>query len=149
MPKLNLQISEFLQGQFTEKNLNLLLVFQVTCPGCFLYAMPLFNELYRAYSNRLGFLSLSSAFEDYEYNNIENTKALISDGILVGETQKALVSRDIDKMPYAIDFPVAMDAKMEAADQKSVVEHICNSDLNFASLSEVDKATFRIEYETI
>ena len=36
-----------------------------------------------------------------------------------------------------------MDAKMEAADQKSVVEHICNSDLNFASLSEVDKATIQ------
>ncbi len=143
MPKLNLQISESLQGQFIEKELNLLLVFQVNCPGCVLYAMPLFNVLYKKYSNRLGFMGLSTAFEDYEYNNIENTKVLLSDGILVGETKKALTSRDIDKLPYAIAFPVAMDAKMEAADKESVVEHICNSDLNFASLSEVDQVSVK------
>ena len=88
MPTLNLQASEYLQGQFTEKNLNLLLVFQVNCPGCFLYAMPLFNELYRAYSNRLGFIGLSTAFEDYEYNNVQNTKALLSDGILLEKPKR-------------------------------------------------------------
>ena len=32
---------------------------------------------------------------------------------------------------------------MEAADQETVVEHICNSDLNFASLSEIDQASVK------
>ena len=143
MTKLHFLTAEFIQGQFTMKKLNLLLMFQVNCPGCFLYALPLFNKLYEQYSDNIAFVALSTAFEDYEYNNTGNTQLLLSKGTLVGETKKALESRDIHQLPYPIDFPVAMDAKMEAADQESVVAHICNSDLNFASLSEVNQLSVK------
>jgi hypothetical protein len=47
MKKLELQFDKELKGKFNLKNLNILLVFQVNCPGCFSYALPLFNTLYQ------------------------------------------------------------------------------------------------------
>jgi len=100
MSKLHFHTAEFIQGQFTMKKLNLLLMFQVNCPGCFLYALPLFNKLYEQYSDNIAFVALSTAFEDYEYNNTGNTQLLLSNGTLVGETKKALGIRDIHQLPY-------------------------------------------------
>ena len=68
MAKLHFHTAEFIQGQFTMKKLNLLLMFQVNCPGCFLYALPLFNKLYKEYWDNMAFVALSTAFEDYTRN---------------------------------------------------------------------------------
>lgn len=143
MPKLHLHIAEHVQGQFSTKGLNLLLIFQVNCPGCFMYALPVFGKLYELYSDRIGFMALSTAFEDYEYNNLENTQLLLTKGTLVGETKKAFGSRDLHQLPYLIKSPVAMDATMIADDQELLITYICHTDPNFELLSEIDKSSVK------
>ena len=90
MQKLHLHIGEELQGKFNLQKLNLLLTFQVNCPGCFLYALPMYKNLYEQYYEKLGFLGLSTAFEDFELNTKKNTLLLLEKGELIGETKKGI-----------------------------------------------------------
>ena len=86
MKKLVLEYEHPLQGKFTLHKLNLLLTFQVNCPGCFSYALPLFNKLLEEYpKEEVSFLALSTAFEDFDKNTLANTKNLVHTGKLVGE----------------------------------------------------------------
>jgi hypothetical protein len=86
----------------------LLLVFQVNCPGCFTYALPLAEAIHRD-SNRLGLSvkALSTAFEDFDLNTAEHTRSLVEKGILVGESKHALGT---EKYGGTISFPVGVDA---------------------------------------
>ena len=87
MRKLYLDIAKTIQGEFHLKS-NHLLMFLVNCSGCFLYALPLFNQLYQQYSNQLGFVGVSIAFEDFDLNTKENTKLLVTKGEIISETKK-------------------------------------------------------------
>ncbi|MDN5201937.1 hypothetical protein QQ008_11200 [Fulvivirgaceae bacterium BMA10] len=127
MQKLQLCHTNMLQGKFSLQKLNLLFIFQVNCPGCFLYGIPVVNQLYQHFNSKISFLGISTAFEDFEYNNLENTKLLLTRKELVGETQKAMQHYGFEQYPHAIDFPVAMD---KIADEtfsfKEATQHICN-----------------------
>jgi len=90
MRKLHLHIDKMIKGQFNPKKINLLLLFQVNCPGCFSYSLPLFNKLYHQFNKDLGFIALSTAFEDFKLNTLKNTVALANEGELIGETKKFL-----------------------------------------------------------
>lgn len=115
----NLQVSTWVQGKPTninnEKgNVVLVEVFQVNCPGCFLYSIPETIDIYRKYKDKgLTVLGLATAFEDFDKNNIENLQKLLSTGEVIGETYRAFSStgqlKDQNKLPYRIPFPVAMD----------------------------------------
>ncbi len=115
----NLQVSTWVQGKPTnidnEKgNVVLVEVFQVNCPGCFLYSIPETIDVYRKYKDRgLTVLGLATAFEDFDKNNLENLQKLLSTGEVIGETYRAFSStgqlKDQNKLPYSIPFPVAMD----------------------------------------
>ena len=108
--KLKLKFQEILRGDFKTGNLNLLLVFQVNCPGCFLQAFPIANQLKKDYSSRgLNVLGLSTAFEDFELNTLENTKRLMTQGELTGETKRILNRLGHKKLPLKIQFDVAFD----------------------------------------
>ena len=110
MTKLYLKKDKVIQGNFKIKRLNLLLVFQVNCPGCFIYAIPMTTQLFKRYkSEDLNILGLSTAFEDFEYNTIENTRLLLQEKQLVGETKKEFKKQMLDKYPMEIPFPVAFD----------------------------------------
>lgn len=106
-------VGEEIQGTFMPQTLNIAFVFQVNCPGCFIYGLPLMNNLYEDLGKKLGFIGVSTAFEDFEYNTPNNTKLLLSEGITIGETMKYLVSRgeqtysDIPKFPVVFDEMVA------------------------------------------
>lgn len=143
MNKLHLHIDENIQGDFKIQDLNLLLVFQVNCPGCFHYALPTFNRLYETFAQKLGFLAVSTAFEDFELNNTRNTKKLIDDGELVGETKKSLLEQGINKLPYPLHFPVAMDKKLTHEDTPELVEKICRLNPNFVIWSPYDQNLMR------
>ena len=81
MRELQLHIDKHIQGNFETKELNLLLMFQVNCPGCFTYALPLFKRLYENYKDeKFSFLALSTAFEDFDKNTLENTTLLVKEG---------------------------------------------------------------------
>ena len=115
----NLQVSTWVQGKPTninnEKgNVVLVEVFQVNCPGCFLYSIPETIDIYRKYKDKgLTVLGLATAFEDFDKNNLENLQKLLSTGEVIGETYRAFSStgqlKDQNKLPYKIPFPVAMD----------------------------------------
>jgi hypothetical protein len=141
MRKLALHHEELLQGEFTKKKLNLLLVFQVNCPGCFLYALPLFNRLMAdLHAENISFLGLSTAFEDFDKNTLKNTQDLINKGTLVGETQKHFATHNIQRLPYPIEFPVAMDQKLRSHDDmEGIVNHICHLNPNFRLWSTFDQ----------
>lgn len=113
MKTIRLNIDRVLQGSFDLKPLNLLFVFQVNCPGCFIYGFPLVNQLYQQYKQfGLNVLGLSTAFEDFEYNNAANTVLLLTEMKLVGATRKALG----DLYSQAIEFPIAIDQLTTGAD---------------------------------
>ena len=89
-------------------------VFQVNCPGCFIYSLPKAVELYEKYHEHgLVVIGLATAFEDYDKNTFENLQKLIVNGEVIGETYKALNRYDKltedHKLPWKIHFPVGMD----------------------------------------
>lgn len=89
-------------------------VFQVNCPGCFLYALPNAIQLHEKYSDHgLVIIALATAFEDYDKNTLENLRLLVGTGEVIGETYKALNQRgllvDHSKLPWKLPFAVGMD----------------------------------------
>ncbi|MDX1596631.1 MAG: TlpA family protein disulfide reductase, partial [Nitrosopumilaceae archaeon] len=115
----NLGISEWVQGAPTnidqEKDKVILVeVFQVNCPGCFLYGIPEAINVYNKYKeDGLRVFGVATAFEDFDKNTLENLRMLAETGQVIGETKKALEQsgqlQPGDKLPYKIPFPLAMD----------------------------------------
>lgn len=88
MTKFHLHTSKYLQGSFVPRAVNLAFVFQVNCPGCFIYGMPIVHTLFEQHQNEIGFLSIATAFEDFELNTEENTIIFLNSMKLIGETEK-------------------------------------------------------------
>ena len=145
MRSLQLHMEEVLQGQFELGPLNLMLVFQPNCPGCFSHAVPIFKHLYeQAAYKELTFLALSTAFEDFSLNTKESTQLLLDGGQLVGETQKAFEQAGYTELPYPIPFPVAMDKRVKQLDnQEEVVDQICAKNPNYDIWPEFEKEAMR------
>lgn len=116
-PKI--KVSEWVQGKpidTTQEKGNVVVVevFQVNCPGCFLYGIPQIIDLFRLHrEDPVTIFGLATAFEDYDKNTLDNLRLLLSTGEVVGETMRALREygqlRPGNKLPYSIPFPVAMD----------------------------------------
>jgi hypothetical protein len=138
MKIINIQTSEVLQGDFKFSKLNLMVIFQVNCPGCFQNALPTAIQLYEQYAAKgLNVLGLSTAFENFDLNTVENTKALLKDKVLVGETKKAFIMEGKTTFPFAIPFPVAMDQLLSPQDFANSfnIEFICKEIPKYESLS--------------
>lgn len=114
-----IRVSEWVQGKpidTTQEKGNVVVVevFQVNCPGCFLYGLPQIIDLFRHHlKDPVTIFGLATAFEDYDKNTLDNLRLLLSTGEVVGETLRALREygqlRPGNKLPYSIPFPVAMD----------------------------------------
>ncbi len=108
----NLKVSKWVQGMdanLDKQNDNVVAVevFQVNCPGCFMYGIPESIEIYNKYkSEDVSVLGMATAFEDFDKNTLENLQLLLETGEVIGETKKMLQA---DKIPYKIPYPVAMD----------------------------------------
>jgi len=120
----NLEVSEWVQGLPTnidnEKDKVILVeVFQVNCPGCFLYGLPHAISIYNNYADDgVRVLGLATAFEDYDKNTLENLKMLAETGAVVGETKATLNQYgklDDGKLQYKIPFALAMDKLVKSA----------------------------------
>ncbi|MEK6945124.1 MAG: TlpA family protein disulfide reductase, partial [Thermoproteota archaeon] len=89
-------------------------VFQVNCPGCFLYGIPEAINLYKKYQgDGVTVLGIATAFEDFDKNTLENLELLLKTGEVIGDTKEGLSQHgklDDNKLPYKIPFPVAMDS---------------------------------------
>ena len=115
----NLKVSKWVQGIPTnidkEKDRIVLVeVFQVNCPGCFLYGIPEAINLYKKYQgDGVTVLGIATAFEDFDKNTLENLELLLKTGEVIGDTKEGLSQHgklDDNKLPYKIPFPVAMDS---------------------------------------
>jgi hypothetical protein len=157
----NLEVSTWVQGKPTniekEKgNVVVVEVFQVNCPGCFLYGIPQAIDIYRKYSDSgLKVLGLATAFEDFDKNNLENLQRLVTTGEVIGETYRALSQygqlRDGNKLPYNIPFPIAMDIlKKESGPltESKVMDFIEANLPDFRSYTEKDRQVVveRVKY---
>jgi hypothetical protein len=123
-----LSVSDWVQGgpaNFDQMTGRVVLVevFQVNCPGCFLYALPQAIYLHERYTGQgLSVLGVATAFEDFDKNNLDNLVRLAETGQVVGETLLALSQRGelIDGcLPYRIPFPLAMDRLNKREDNMS------------------------------
>jgi hypothetical protein len=111
MTKFHLDYDRILQGDFalakSEGELNLFFVFQVNCPGCFIYGFPLVESLHQKYKSRgLKVLGISTAFEDFDYNTSANVELLLTERTLIGATKRAI--GDVYDA-QSISFPIASD----------------------------------------
>ena len=88
-------------------------VFQVNCPGCFLYTLPKAIQLHEKYQDKgLVIIGLATAFEDYDKNTLENLRRLVETGDVIGETFKALSQYGMlkdGKLEWRLPFAVGMD----------------------------------------
>jgi peroxiredoxin len=115
----NLKLSEWVQGlpsniDQEKDHIVLVEVFQVNCPGCFLYGMPEAIDIYNKFSDDgVRVWGVATAFEDFDKNTLENLLLLLKTGEVIGDTKQALGQHgklDDSKLSYKIPFPVAMDS---------------------------------------
>ena len=144
----NFGASKWVQGMPTnfdqeKDHIVLVEVFQVNCPGCFLYGIPEAINIYNKYKDQgVRVLGIATAFEDFDKNTVENLELLAKTGETVGETKKALTmyGKSSDgKIPYKIPFPLAMDNLEKTADKPSqgkVMEFIKSQLPDFESQPE-------------
>ena len=141
----NLKLGKWVQGMETNfdkegDNVKLVEVFQVNCPGCFIYGIPEAINIYNKYkSEGLTVLGLATAFEDYDKNTLENLELLLTTGEVVGDTLQGLSQYNQlndGKLQYKIPYPVAMDSLVkEGGDpsQEKMTGFINNQIPNFDS----------------
>ena len=124
----NLKVSKWIQGMDTnldKQNDSVVVVevFQVNCPGCFMYGIPESIEIYNKYkSDGVSVLGMATAFEDFDKNTLENLQLLLETGETVGETKKMLSQYGEsggDKISYKIPYPVAMDSLIKQSGEAS------------------------------
>ena len=124
----SLKVSKWIQGlptNFDQEKDHIVLVevFQVNCPGCFLYGIPEAINLYNKYrSEGVTVLGVATAFEDFDKNTIENLELLLKTGEVIGETKKGLSQYgklDDSKLSYKIPFPVGMDSLIKESGEIS------------------------------
>ncbi len=122
-------------------------VFQVNCPGCFLYSLPAAIDLYQRYKDKgLTVWGIATAFEDFEFNTLENLKKLLFEHIVVGETLKTLAQQDrlVDnRLAYHLPFPVAMDQLNPTTEiPQNTLQQLAESYIaDYAKLNEAEQNT--------
>ncbi len=149
----NLSISKWVQGLPTnidkeKDNVVLVEVFQVNCPGCFLYGIPQAIDIYNKYRKEgVTVLGIATAFEDFDKNTLENLELLLTKGETIGETLNALGQyghlANGKNLPYKIPFPVGMDLLKKDTGpitQEKINEIIEANVPGFDSYSENQKA---------
>ncbi|MBX3617795.1 TlpA family protein disulfide reductase [Nitrosomonas sp.] len=121
-------------------------VFQVNCPGCFIYSLPRAVDLYQRYHQQgLAVIGLATAFEDYDKNTLENLKKLMATGEVIGETFKALDQYGLlsqGKLSWKIPFAVGMDrvvAETEPVTDERVLRYAHEFLPNFEKLTDDQK----------
>ena len=144
----NLKVSKWVQGMDTnldKQNDNIVVVevFQVNCPGCFMYGIPESIEIHNKYkSEGVSVLGMATAFEDFDKNTLENLQLLLETGETIGETKKMLSQygeSQGDKISYKIPYPVAMDSLIKQsgeAGKEKMDSLIKNQIPNFDEQSE-------------
>jgi peroxiredoxin len=141
----NLKLSEWVQGlpsniDQEKDHIILVEVFQVNCPGCFLYGIPEAINIYNKFKDDgVKVWGVATAFEDFDKNTLDNLKLLLKSGVVIGDTKQGLAQYgklDDSKLPYKIPFPVAMDLLKKTSEnitEERVMDFIYNQLPDFDS----------------
>jgi len=108
MALMQLDTGAVLQGTFALHRVNLMLVFQVNCPGCLSQALPQLETIQHRFP-ALNCFALSSAFEDFGLNNQANTEKLLHEGVMPLASARHFSRLGHALLPYKITVPVLMD----------------------------------------
>lgn len=148
----DLQVSEWVQGgpinlKDYQGKVVVVEVFQVNCPGCFIYGIPEAIDNYNKYKNDgVIILGLATAFEDFDKNTIENLRLLLNEKKVIGETLTTLTyqSKLLDEgmLTYSIPFPVGMDKLLKEKlpiDEKKIMEVVNANIPDFDLYHQKDK----------
>lgn len=144
MSKFHLNIQELVQGDFILNKVNMAFVFQVNCPGCFIYGIPMMNKLYQSFNDKVGFIGVATAFEDFEYNNEANLKLLLNDGTMVGAVKNYYnTNYGVSHYSEKINFPTAFDTIISSDEflNSDKIELMCSAVPNFSDFSEEEKTS--------
>jgi len=132
-PAPDLQVETWVQGNPANFStlrgcVVLVEVFQVNCPGCFVHALPEALHLHQRYhDDGLTVIGLATAFEDFDWNTLENLERLVATGELVGEPLKQLGTAGLlngSRLDYSLPFAVGMDVlrKNDAAVDDTAIQ---------------------------
>lgn len=151
-PAPELKVSEWVQGgpislKDYQGKVIVLEVFQVNCPGCFIYGIPEAIDTYQKYKNNgVVVLGLATAFEDFDKNTLENLKLLLQESKVIGETLTTLSYQNKllneGKLSYNIPFPVGMDILLKERlpiEGKRIMEFVNANVLDFDLYHQKDK----------
>ena len=148
----NLAVSAWFGGEPTNidqerGNVILVEVFQVNCPGCFIYGIPDAIRIHQKYHNNgVKVIGLATAFEDYDKNTIDNLKLLLEKREVIGDTRNTLLQRgqllDGNRLRYGIPFPVGMDVL-----KKETHESIKDRALDFVQSATPDFSSYDEKYK--
>lgn len=151
-PAPDLQVSEWVQGgpinlKDYQGKVVVVEVFQVNCPGCFIYGIPEAIDNYNKYKNDgVIILGLATAFEDFDKNTVENLRLLLNEKKVIGETLTTLTyqSKLLDEgmLTYSIPFPVGMDKLLKEKlpiNEKKIMEVVNANVPDFDLYHQKDK----------
>jgi thiol-disulfide isomerase/thioredoxin len=150
-PAPQLHLSDWVQGNPTQLDdllgqVVLIEVFQVNCPGCFLYSLPQAIDLHQRYYNKgLTVIGIATAFEDFDLNTLDNLKLLIEENKVIGESRRTLQENKqiIDgRLAYHIPFTVAMDKvnkQLQETTDDEVAEFISHHVPDFIKRNESEQ----------
>ena len=152
LPAPELKVSEWVQGgPITLKDYQgkviVVEVFQVNCPGCFIYGIPEAIDTFQKYKNNdVVVLGLATAFEDFDKNTLENLKLLLKENKVIGETLTTLTYQNKllneGKLAYSIPFPVGMDMLVKEKlpiEEKRIMEFVNANVPDFDLYHQKDK----------
>ena len=152
LPAPELKVSEWVQGgPITLKDYQgkviVVEVFQVNCPGCFIYGIPEAIDTFQKYKNNdVVVLGLATAFEDFDKNTLENLKLLLKEKKVIGETLTTLTYQskllNEGKLSYSIPFPVGMDMLVKEKlpiEEKRIMEFVNANVPDFDLYHQKDK----------
>lgn len=148
----DLQVSEWVQGgpinmKDYKGKVVVVEVFQVNCPGCFIYGIPEAIDNYNKYKNdEVIILGLATAFEDFDKNTVENLRLLLNEKKVIGETLTTLTyqSKLLNEgmLTYSIPFPVGMDKLLKEKlpiDEKKIMDVVNANVPDFDLYHQKDK----------
>jgi len=151
-PAPELKVSQWVQGgpislKDYQGKVIVVEVFQVNCPGCFIYGIPEAIDTYQKYKNNgVEVLGLATAFEDFDKNTLENLKLLLQESKVIGETLTTLSYQNKllneGKLSYNIPFPVGMDMLLKERlpiEGKRIMEFVNANVLDFDLYHQKDK----------
>ena len=152
LPAPDLKVSEWVQGgpinlKDYRGKVVVVEVFQVNCPGCFIYGIPEAIDTFQKYkNNEVVVLGLATAFEDFDKNTIENLKLLLKENKVIGETLTTLTYQskllNEGKLLYSIPFPVGMDMLVKEKlpiEEKRIMEFVNANVPDFDLYHQKDK----------